>query len=699
MNLTSLVLENFGRFENFECDFTNGINVVKGGNETGKSTLVAAIMALFYSDPSSGEIVKAKTWGISKPLVIRGKISDESFYGVLEKDFDAGHAKLENQKHGISIKDQNKVTQIMSNSLGFPTAELFEATSCIRQGEIARIKDSVEAIKDKLGSLVTGGKEDVTASQIISTIDRRVANIMKSDNGNPGQLKVLEKQQADLDYNIDRINREINNLRTWRTSLAQVQIAHKNSIEDHHDKDQRLNQAIKAQKHTEELKVLLKQKEDISESLKGAKSFSQRTEDIARALFETKKIAPPDLAKLEDLESTIRYLRPKFDEHEEEASKAKRSYDSTKVGGALIAWLLFSIGAMALAAADFYLKFTPYYLQVGLGGIVSATTSILVLSRVLQKRSFLKQQMLSAKDKLRETQEHLEKNHNELKALLARYQISSTDEGRRLYWKRSELENQLKTETAKYQGLLSGSSIDDIERKVQELEKKISDNKTALENLVPLAPTELDRLKLVVSQLAQQKDTLETEIRSLDRQIETAEGGSELLASYLERKEQITSQKNALVEELATLSMTKEYIEKARQSIMMSTLELLEKRTSEMLEIITSGKYRRVQFDKMSLGFKVYCDKKEDWVDPHVELSRETVEQIYLTARLALTEILAGEVTPPIILDDPFVGFDEARRENTMKVLKQMAEKRQVVLLTTDESYDRWADNTIVLTS
>jgi len=32
-----------------------------------------------------------------------------------------------------------------------------------------------------------------------------------------------------------------------------------------------------------------------------------------------------------------------------------------------------------------------------------------------------------------------------------------------------------------------------------------------------------------------------------------------------------------------------------------------------------------------------------------------------------------------------------------MKLLKQMSENRQILLLTTDDEYDRWADNTVQL--
>jgi uncharacterized protein YhaN len=207
----------------------------------------------------------------------------------------------------------------------------------------------------------------------------------------------------------------------------------------------------------------------------------------------------------------------------------------------------------------------------------------------------------------------------------------------------------------------------------------------------------LERLKLIVGQLAEQKDNLEREFKALSRQVDTAEGGSELLASYNERKEALGRRMTDLVEELAILNLTKECIEKARQDVMISTLELLEKRTSEILDLITGGKYNKVRFDKSSLKFEVFSPEKNGWVEPQAELSQATVEQIYLTARLALTEILGEKSRPPIILDDTFEHFDPTRHEGAMKLLKQMAENRQIFLLTSDNDYDSWADHTIQL--
>jgi DNA repair exonuclease SbcCD ATPase subunit len=63
-----------------------------------------------------------------------------------------------------------------------------------------------------------------------------------------------------------------------------------------------------------------------------------------------------------------------------------------------------------------------------------------------------------------------------------------------------------------------------------------------------------------------------------------------------------------------------------------------------------------------------------------------------LSARLAVVRYLAGEITLPLILDDPFTGFDAERRTGIQNILKELSQTHQIVLLTIDEKYKKWGD-------
>ena len=58
--------------------------------------------------------------------------------------------------------------------------------------------------------------------------------------------------------------------------------------------------------------------------------------------------------------------------------------------------------------------------------------------------------------------------------------------------------------------------------------------------------------------------------------------------------------------------------------------------------------------------------------------------------RLAVADLVAGELTLPLILDDPFVHSDAERIERIRDALKETARERQLILLTQEERLSGW---------
>ena len=69
------------------------------------------------------------------------------------------------------------------------------------------------------------------------------------------------------------------------------------------------------------------------------------------------------------------------------------------------------------------------------------------------------------------------------------------------------------------------------------------------------------------------------------------------------------------------------------------------------------------------------------------QVSRGTIEQIYFALRMAAAEVLYEEEYP-VILDDTFAYYDDARMEMT---LRWLAENRKQVLIFTCQKREREA--------
>lgn len=63
------------------------------------------------------------------------------------------------------------------------------------------------------------------------------------------------------------------------------------------------------------------------------------------------------------------------------------------------------------------------------------------------------------------------------------------------------------------------------------------------------------------------------------------------------------------------------------------------------------------------------------------QLSQGARDQLYLAVRLAVADLLADAMVLPLVLDDPFVNYDQERLPELRRVLERLAQQRQVILL------------------
>ncbi len=103
--------------------------------------------------------------------------------------------------------------------------------------------------------------------------------------------------------------------------------------------------------------------------------------------------------------------------------------------------------------------------------------------------------------------------------------------------------------------------------------------------------------------------------------------------------------------------------------------------SGKWLSRLTDGKYSAVT---LSRELEAAATEKED-VMPRkaLALSKGTVDQLYLAVRLAVCQLcLPKEERVPLLLDDALVAFDDKRMKLALDCLMDMAKERQVLLFT-----------------
>lgn len=101
---------------------------------------------------------------------------------------------------------------------------------------------------------------------------------------------------------------------------------------------------------------------------------------------------------------------------------------------------------------------------------------------------------------------------------------------------------------------------------------------------------------------------------------------------------------------------------------------------NKLFESLSLGRYKQIRINKSGIKVKQFSDIL---FEPH-ELSQGTLEQLYVSLRLAFILSAKDMVSMPIIIDDAFVNFDEVRKQRIYDILEEIADNQQILFFTLD---------------
>jgi hypothetical protein len=108
----------------------------------------------------------------------------------------------------------------------------------------------------------------------------------------------------------------------------------------------------------------------------------------------------------------------------------------------------------------------------------------------------------------------------------------------------------------------------------------------------------------------------------------------------------------------------------------------LETYAAEALHKVTGGRYSEIRVDPATFIVKARVPETAAIVDLDL-LSAGTRDQVYLIIRIAMARMFAeGLELPPLLLDDPFAYWDEARIERCIPIIAHNAFDAQTILFT-----------------
>ncbi|HKX18407.1 MAG TPA: AAA family ATPase, partial [bacterium] len=177
----------FRRLGDEEFVFTPGLNVVRGRNDAGKSTLHLAFSAALYPVHPS-EAKSYRPWGEADGEVTLEFEADGCRY-ELRKDFDSRKTML--RAGGGEWETSKDVASRVGALLGFESLALFQATAHIGQWQLDEVQNECREIGAHLSRIVTGTDGDAVRvlKSIGEWIRRQEVGLRGRPASAPGPLK------------------------------------------------------------------------------------------------------------------------------------------------------------------------------------------------------------------------------------------------------------------------------------------------------------------------------------------------------------------------------------------------------------------------------------------------------------------------------------------------------------------------------
>ena len=288
-----LKLNNFGKFKNKSFEISNGITLFYGENESGKTTIFDSLMILFSE---------------SKRVSVFFKQMKSRYGNDIDIDFEPKipeHLKMHPQSY-------NNLYAIRQSEI------IFEMSDSKKDS-----KDWESEIKKKLFS------SDIDIGKMISEIKAEYSS--KAQNSILYKINILENEKIEIDKILNNLYDKINNSTNKKDNLKEFKeniFLHENILKEKIEEREKLYSLMKSKKEAETKNIKLNLLKQINDFNKADEFLSKNIiykDDYSKEINGRTK-------KIEDIKMNITFLKGKIEALKKSfvEEKNKTDYDSVK---------------------------------------------------------------------------------------------------------------------------------------------------------------------------------------------------------------------------------------------------------------------------------------------------------------------------------------------------------------------------------
>jgi len=627
VRLTRLVMHGFRSYrEPVEVRFEPGVNVFLGRNEAGKTCILLAVQAALFAPRSAAEREALVAEGSDVcQVALEYELPDGREFRI-DRDLVGHRGSIAECREGAWLTIATAVgdiARVVREHTGCDDA-LFRATLLVRHEgvEVGDADDLTRSLSERIELLVSGSPGGISAARAVKKLETHVKEL---SGPRAGLVAAAETRLREAEAALASANSAVRRLGDGRPRLEELS------------------------GRSEVLEAELADAEAVLERARRVAALESRRAELqaGRAALDRALDARAELARLENEAVEARARVPAAPI----AASPHPALPALWGGWIYLGALLLLGGAVAALLGQ-----VPIGVALALSGIILATAAWLFFPspRSGEGRVGRPSHPETALEAEREAER--EAREAERRRDLAEGAARSLDQ---------RAEAQL---TADRSSL--GRDLAEVEAALRE---------AAIHRL---APAELARSEIRAQQLpALIRAAVEARIRC-EVELQSLENAAASIAELEDEVEVARRGVERLKLRLAALSLAREELEAAIQDIRQGVGPELAAAASQALAGGAPG-YAVALAEGTGLSFQPAGPGGRSL--GRRQLSDGTVDQFHFAVRVALADVLLGDLRPPLLLDDPFRYADTERRASLHAMLAAVGAERQVVYFTIEE--------------
>lgn len=665
MRLISCHVENFGKLSDMTVDFSEDMHIIMEENGFGKTTLAAFIRVMFYGFTGDGkkniaenERRRYKPW---QGGVYGGQLTFETggkgyqiarTFGIREKE----------DTFSLYDEDTGRETGDFTSNIGEELfkidREAFARTVFIGQQSCeTSVSDSISA---KIGNL-SENTDDINNYENVQKRLKDMLNAMSPARAT-GKIKNMENKIGDIRVSIlrgDELDRSIHAFNEKLNIENRKKTALKENLAQ-------VKAAIGKASSEGELLAKLKMYERLCKAYDEAEKRKEKGPE-----WEPEK-APHN----NDIDRYIsQWGRRNEKKNELEAKRAElkalEAVLETPVRAVNKPLLLLGI-VVLLAGIILIAVYHNLGLLMALPGL-GLITAALIYKKSPQKKEE-NEEWLNMCREIEKDESYIKDTDMSIRLYLREYGTSinsETDIIDTLY--------KLKEQSAYYR-----RTLDELRR--AKGEKDAFEAENDMERIMSFKPDEklssVDSLNKELSKATDELEAVQSNILNYIRQRDSLKDERDRISEEEENLWALEREKERLQRKYDSLKLTKALLEKAKDSFTSKYTEPVKRSFNKYYKIITGEEINRYDIDAaINISIMEMGDKRDVSL-----LSRGSKDIAGLCMRMAFIDAMYKEEKPFIILDDPFVNFDDEKLRGGISLLKEISREYQVIYFTCHES-------------